>query len=411
MVTKRNGFWYIYSYPFKGKKIGIKLPDVKTKGEAKQVEAVLLRACRSGEYSGMDAVSREACARMFQNQGWELPPELAGAASPRQELTLWKCVEICLAYPEVCDSPNKERHKQAFIHLVEKWGKDFPVRSIWIPEIKQYQIDRSKEGAAASTINKERAALSKMFQVLTEMGLLHQNPVRLVKGPSDRDGRREVYVSFKDFNKIVSNLPAWVRPIVQTLYFSGMRRSEVLGLTWDNVNLKARIIRLHAHQTKERQQKRIPIHRLLVPILKTAGKVRSISTDRVFLIDQGKPPCEDSLRKPWTQAVKAARVDSAFTIRDIRHVWKTNATRSGIDFEIREAIMGHSIGIAGRYGRFSDDDLVRAINPMRFDRGRTEIWVARPKKENPEEATSGKNSNSVVTETLLSVIQEKRGHA
>jgi len=88
-----------------------------------------------------------------------------------------------------------------------------------------------------------------------------------------------------------------------------------------------------------------------------------------------------------------------------------NATRSGMDFKIREAIMGHSTGIAGRCGRFSDDDLVRAINRMRFDLSKTEIWVARPKKENPEAAASGKNGNSVVTEPMIAATQEKRGYA
>ena len=38
--------------------------------------------------------------------------------------------------------------------------------------------------------------------------------------------------------------------------------------------------------------------------------------------------------------------------------------------------MGHSGGIAERYGRISDEDLVRAIETMRFDEGRTEIWVS-----------------------------------
>ncbi len=63
-----------------------------------------------------------------------------------------------------------------------------------------------------------------------------------------------------------------------------------------------------------------------------------------------------------------------------------------MDFEIREAIMGHSRGIAGRYGRFSDQDLLKAIDGMSFDKGETEIWIARPKKENPEVAASGKKS-------------------
>ena len=39
-----------------------------------------------------------------------------------------------------------------------------------------------------------------------------------------------------------------------------------------------------------------------------------------------------------------------------------------------------SKGIAERYGRISHEDLVRAINGMRFDEGKTEIWLARKQK-------------------------------
>jgi integrase len=410
MVTRRNGSWYVYFYPFKNEKIGIKLPDVTTKGEAKKVENSLLRACRSGDYSGMDAVSREACIRMFRNKSWELPPGLGAERHPLEELTLWRGIELCLRYPEIHGSLNRERHEQAFIHVLSYWGKEFPVKAIWIPHIKLYQAERLNQGAAASTINKERAALSKMFQVLIEMGLIDRNPVRMVKGPSDKDGRREVYLSFDHFNALVGNLPAWVKPIIQTLYFTGMRRGEALGLTWDNTSLESRIIRLHAHQTKERQPKRVPIHRLLVPILKQVGRVRSISTDRVFLTDRGKPPSPDSLKKPWKLAIESIGLNPAPTIHDLRHVWKTNAMRSGLDFEMREAILGHARGVAGRYGRISDDDLVRAVNGMRFNVGKTEIWVARREKENPRRAILGKNSNSIVTESMIPPSQEKGGN-
>jgi hypothetical protein len=79
-----------------------------------------------------------------------------------------------------------------------------------------------------------------------------------------------------------------------------------------------------------------------------------------------------------------------------------------MDFEIRETIKGHSIGIASRYGRISDEDLVRAIDQMSFDHGKTEILIARPKKEKPEVAASGKKGNSKVTE---SIFDKKRKQA
>ena len=45
------------------------------------------------------------------------------------------------------------------------------MKSIWIPQIKEYQIERLNEGAAPSTVNKEKATLSKMFQVLMELSM------------------------------------------------------------------------------------------------------------------------------------------------------------------------------------------------------------------------------------------------
>lgn len=405
-----DSVYTIYFRPFKTKKIGLKL-GTTSKREAESIEVMILKACRTGNYTMLDDASREACIRMFQNQKWEIPAALTGhmpVSPPNDELTLWKAIELTLKYPDVRNNPNRERMQQAFTHVVEHFGRDYPVKMIRTPHVKQYQIERLNEGAAASTVNKERAALSRLFQVLIELELCTRNFVRETKGADERDGRREVYVSFEDFNSLAANLPAWMKPIARTLYFTGMRRKEALELTWANVNLESRIIRLHAHQTKERQVKRIPIHRLLVPILESVGKVRSIATDRIFLIRPGEAPCEDSLRKPWNNACRAGGLKPAPTLRDIRHVWKSNAMKSGMDFEIREAIMGHSRGIAGRYGRISDEDLVRAVDRMRFDNGKTEIWIARPKKEKPAgESCRSKNGNKMVTKSVLLSVQKQ----
>jgi len=154
-LIKRGDRWYGYFFPFSTEKIGLRV-DCSTKGEAKLMLAAIQRACRSGDYSGLNAAERETTIRMFDNRQWEYPPGLVMNATPQEELTLWKAIQICLAYPEVKNSPNVERHRMAFAHIVEKWGKDFPVKSVWIPQIREYQLTRLQDGAAASTVNKER---------------------------------------------------------------------------------------------------------------------------------------------------------------------------------------------------------------------------------------------------------------
>jgi len=385
-VTKRKKGYYIYFRPFRQDLVGV-ATDAKSKTEARQIEMALLKACRTGDYGVLDPTAREVCVRMFQNQSWALPDQLETTLPTSGELTLWKGMRQCLTYPGMKDSSNRERHEQAFIHLVRIMGQDRSIKSIWVPDIEDYQIRRLDEGAAPSTVNKEKAALSKMFNVLIKLRLIEVNPAKLVKNLNEKSGEREAYVGYKDFRLIVEELPLWERPIVQTLYYTGMRRGEALGLTRDRINLKERMILLRPEDVKERRWNRVPIHWDLVPILEEVLKVRSIGSNKIFLIN-GRAPNEDSLRKPWTKAVKELEFHPAPRLHDLRHTWKTNAMRSGMDPEVRESIMGHWFRgktVAERYGRISDADLVREIDKVSFKNGETEILVSESKKKNPKE--------------------------
>jgi len=257
------------------------------------------------------------------------------------------------------------------------------VKSIWIPRIKEYQIQRLSEGAAASTVNKEKAALSKIFQVLMELRHLEVNPARMVRGLSEKDGEREIYISSGDYHAILRRLPRWVQPITQTAYFTGMRRGEILCLTRRHIDLKKRLIYLGSEEVKERKRKRVPVHRDLVPILLDVMKVQALGSDNVFLVD-GKPPYPDSVRKPWVKAVKAVGLEPAPTFHDLRHTWAGNADRSGMPEQIREKIWGHwnrGKDVSERYPAISDDCLVRAIDNVTFDHGETEILVSSRKEK------------------------------
>ena len=376
-VNKRRKKWHIKFRVF-GRQLGV-ATKARHKAEAQRIEKMVMTACRSGDYGSLDSESREVCVRMFRNQGWEIPQDLLSDRPVRKELTLWEGIEICLKYPEVSKSPNRERHEYAFLHLVEKLGKDLPLKSIWIPQIKEYQIARLADGAAGSTINKEKAALSKMFQVLMELRYVDVNPAHLVKNLSEKSSEREVYISWPDFSKILEEVPLWLRPIVQTAYYTGMRRGEILGLTAGQVKLDSRIILLKPEDVKEGKWKRVPIHRDFVYVLTQRLKVRALGSDRIFLVN-GRPPYPDSLRKPWVEAVGKIGLDPAPRLHDLRHTWKTNAMRSGMDQEIRERILGHwnrARNVNERYGRISDADLVKAIDSMTFDNGDTEILVAK----------------------------------
>src|SRR5271157_4696622 len=107
MVEKRGKVWYLRIRPFNEPLTNVRTM-AQSKLEAMRIERAVLAACGSGDYRSLDPISREASVRMFRNKDWELPRDLAGENCRREELTLWKAIELCLKYPDVKDSSNRE---------------------------------------------------------------------------------------------------------------------------------------------------------------------------------------------------------------------------------------------------------------------------------------------------------------
>ncbi len=377
-VLKRGDAFYLRIRPFDNRLLNVRTP-AQSKNEAKQIEMSVLVACRSGDYRNLSPESRETCVRMFRNQGWSLPPELGGAEVPEQELTLWRGLELFFGAPEIRECGERGRYEQCAVHLVSHFGKDRTLASLWVPEIRAYMMERSNQGVSPSQVNREKGTLSKMFQVLVEHRILEVNPCRLVKNLSQKSEQRHVYLAFNDVMGIVDRSPAWMSPIIMVGYYSGLRQGEILGLSARQINLTRRMITFSPGDTKEKAWKKVPIHHALDHIFRQALKVRQLGADSVFLCD-GTRPNRHSVTNSWTRAVRGMDLDPLPRFHDLRHTWRANARRSGVDSTIAEAIMGHWFRgkkVHERYGAVSEDELLAAIDSMTFDHGESEVWTAR----------------------------------
>ncbi len=386
-VKKRGkkGRWYVYFRPFAKKKVGLRV-DATNRKEAEQQEALLMRACRTGNYGILDDITREALVRMFHNQGWELPDVIKGqhrVEQPRAVLTLWKAAELFLKSPDVVNSKERPRYEICLTHLVEYFGKDASMEELWVPSVKAYMAHRLGQGAAPATVNREKGTLSKVFQTLNEHRLIETNPARLVPNLSQKSGERQVYISFGDVQRIAQACPTWFQRLIWAAFYSGMRRGEILSLTRRQVDLSKRILTLTPSETKEGHWKRIPIHRELVPILEEAMRVPYLGSDSVFLLQDKKgvrPIGVEATKNPWERACQSLGLEKPWPrFHDLRHTWRTNARRSGVPDQIAEMILGHALRgkrVDERYGYISDEELVSAIDRMTFDNGTTKIYTA-----------------------------------
>ncbi len=131
-----------------------------------------------------------------------------------------------------------------------------------------------------------------------------------------------------------------------------MRKSEVLDLVWEEVDLEAGFIRLPPHRTKPKTARSVPIHPRVRKILQTLP--RGLHTYRVFLRD-GKP-LGDIKRSYRTACNKASLGD--FTFHDLRHCAINNLRQAGNDYFRVMAISGHkTMSVFKRYNLVTEEEL------------------------------------------------------
>ena len=74
-------------------------------------------------------------------------------------------------------------------------------------------------------------------------GVLRENPAAPVSLERENNERDRVF-SLDEFQALMNVAPAHLKPILLTAYYTGMRKGEILNLTWDRVDLKAGLLRL-----------------------------------------------------------------------------------------------------------------------------------------------------------------------
>jgi len=411
-IVKRGSKLVIVFKPF-GEQVWVTVDGVTSMREAKQIEGALLRALRQNAYAGLDPVTRETCVRLFVNQKWELPPDLGGPVMrPQKELTLMEASKSFLDSPEIKHAQGRWRHRNSLLNILDFFKDDWPVRGLKVSDIKRYRVERQKDGVTPATVNREMSSLSRMFTFLLEEERVETNPVRMLKALSEKDGERQVYLSGADVERIAGQCPGWYQDMIRVAYCTGMRRGEIMNLRRHQVDLSKRIITLSPNDTKEGAWKRVPLRWELLPILETAMKIQAIGTDLVFLVRDKRgvrPAGKDTAKNPWKRAMESLDwPEPRPRYHDLRATWRTNARRSGMHTDLEKEIMGHETrgrSVHERYGRISDEELLKAIDGMTFNHGDTEVRVARDFGKAPKKKREKKSSEAKVSKRLADRVQ------
>jgi integrase len=115
------------------------------------------------------------------------------------------------------------------------------------PEVSP-QTGTAKRGAAPGTIHKEITVLKHALKLAVEWELLHKNPAQGTRLPKMPEGRTR-YLSPLELKAALEAAPEWMRRPIALAVFTGMRRGEILGIRWGDVDTQNR--RLYLRDTKK----------------------------------------------------------------------------------------------------------------------------------------------------------------
>jgi len=227
---------------------------------------------------------------------------------------------------------------------------------------------------SAGTVNRYITSLSHAFTVgVKTLEWLDRNPVRNVERLEESEGRTRFLSpeEIVDLLKCCKESPcAALYPVVILALSTGMRRGEILGLQWSDVDFELQQIVLPKDRTKTRQRRVIPLVGHALKTMEEWSKVRRIDSDLVFPgRKKGKPI---TIRDPWEAALKAAGIND-YRFHDNRHSAASYLLMTGAtDMEVA-GVLGHStLAMVKRYAHMSDQhrrSVLERMNKEVFSNG------------------------------------------
>ena len=168
------------------------------------------------------------------------------------------------------------------------------------------------------------------------------------------DNVRKGFLEHHEFQALIDALPSYLKAPVTFAYHIGWRREEVISLTWNRVDLKQRIVRLEAGETKNSEARTVFLGPELIALFKEQMGKRQLGCELVFHRD-GKPIKD--FRFAWSKACKAAGIPGML-FHDLRRTAVRNMVRAGTPERVAMTISGHKTrSVFDRYNIVSLEDL------------------------------------------------------
>lgn len=181
-----------------------------------------------------------------------------------------------------------------------------------------------------------------------------------------KEHKRERFLSPEELSRLGKALDGaeeggesiYVITAIRLLIFTGARLSEILTLTWGDVDLEARLLRLSDSKTGKKTIA------LAAPAVEILASLPHMQGNPYVICGRNAGEHLVNLQKPWRRIRKAAGLDDV-RIHDLRHSFASFAAAGGMSLPLIGSLLGHTQAqTTQRYAHLADDPRLAAADSI-----------------------------------------------
>ena len=369
-----QGTWYV-EFRLREHYVKQAIPEARTQKQAEQVEIHLRKAIFDGKYNRASGTTRFADFVTKEFLPWS-----------RHNKESWKHDESRAAV--LIEFFGNRQLRDITPLLIEKLKR----------QLSQTKTKRTKEQdgqvvkreMSGSTVNRYLQQLSKIFTLAWDNGLVDQNPVARVRKFKET-GKRERYLTLDEETRLLAALTgrlAYHYPVILLDINTGLRKTELLSLRWEHVNLSHQSVfftiggkdvevkpnHLLVERSKNKRPRTVPLNRMAREIL---SPLRQDAADKEYVFSSARTGvCLKEIKKGFKKACELAGIPfgqntaGGLTFHDLRHTFATRLRERGwLESDIM-VLLGHSsIRMTLNYAHATPRVLADAVESLCEKRG------------------------------------------
>ena len=296
---------------------------------------------------------------------------------------------------------DRKAHEATVQNIKAQFGSDSdsklldkPLQSVSAWDVERFKSKRLKDGIKPATVARDLDRLRAMCNAAIKLGLLSSNPVTSVKRPKV-DNRRVRYLTPHEEKRLrkalldrererrrhrgtantrlrqrhaeprrlwsASEFTDHLMPLVLVAINTGLRRGELLGLTWECVDLQRRQLTVAAHTAKSGKVRYVPLNAEALDVL-IRWKRQGSGSGPVFPSADGERLTHTN--RSWAGLMESAQL-SDFRFHDLRHHFASRLVMTGADLYTVSQLLGHAdVTMTARYAHLSPEHRLAAVEKL-----------------------------------------------